>query len=294
MTMAFQFPDGLGFSPRKSNFRLDNSPNTSSPICNPANPDKEFLTSIPSLSSLLGVNHMLKSGSGRGVSGRRLVRCRQILSRGRRKSLSKAHGDDQRGQSSVRASFRLHSRVDGHGSRRLGCPGAISDLQGLIDLHSNRSQPPRLDQQLREDRSINPLHQAAGIDRNLFYLGGNLSTCHWQNLTAINVAVQLDATPACLLRAGFNHADTLVRHDELLTNILSLQLRSLAISSPQLSHIYLIHETHRIYSCFIILSQHFSGITAASGGRQTVSEMIADACVALRSSTLWSVLCKVH
>ena len=55
-----------------------------------------------------------------------------------------------------------------------------------------------------------------------FCLGGtNSAGFGWQNLTAIKVGVQWSATPAWIFRAGFNHADTVVRHDELLTNIVA-------------------------------------------------------------------------
>ena len=52
-----------------------------------------------------------------------------------------------------------------------------------------------------------------------FCLGGaNSAGFGWQNLTPLKVGLQWSATPAWIFRAGFNHADTVVRHDELLTN----------------------------------------------------------------------------
>ena len=70
MAMAFESPDGLTLSPFKFNFRLDNSPNTSTPMNNPANADKVFLTSIPStLFTFEGIDYILKIGFGEGVSG---------------------------------------------------------------------------------------------------------------------------------------------------------------------------------------------------------------------------------
>ena len=70
MTMAFQSPSGLSFSPFKFNFRLDNSPNISTPMANPANADKVFLTSIPAtLFTFGGLDYILNIGFGQGVSG---------------------------------------------------------------------------------------------------------------------------------------------------------------------------------------------------------------------------------
>ena len=70
MTIAFDSPSGLSLSPFKFNFRLDNSPNISTPMTNPANADKVFLTSIPTtLFTFGGVDYILKIGFGQGVTG---------------------------------------------------------------------------------------------------------------------------------------------------------------------------------------------------------------------------------
>ena len=70
MTIAFQSPSGLSLSPFNFNFRLDNSPNLSTPMTNPANADKVFLTSIPTtLFTFGGIDYILKIGFGQGVTG---------------------------------------------------------------------------------------------------------------------------------------------------------------------------------------------------------------------------------
>ena len=70
MTIAFDSPSGLSLSPFNFNFRLDNSPNISTPMANPANADKVFLTSIPeTLFTFGGVDYILKIGFGEGVTG---------------------------------------------------------------------------------------------------------------------------------------------------------------------------------------------------------------------------------
>jgi hypothetical protein len=70
MTMAFESPDGLSFSPFKFSFNLMNSPNLVTPMNSPANADKLFLTSIPStFFTFGGVDYILKIGFGKGVTG---------------------------------------------------------------------------------------------------------------------------------------------------------------------------------------------------------------------------------
>ena len=70
MTMAFQSPSGLSFSPFKFSFNLMNSPNLVTPMNSPANADKLFLTSIPStFFTFEGVDYILKIGFGNGVTG---------------------------------------------------------------------------------------------------------------------------------------------------------------------------------------------------------------------------------
>jgi hypothetical protein len=70
MTIAFQSPSGLSLSPFKFNFNLMNSPNLVTPMNDPANADKLFLTSIPSTFFILGgVEYVLKIGFGQGVTG---------------------------------------------------------------------------------------------------------------------------------------------------------------------------------------------------------------------------------
>jgi hypothetical protein len=70
MTMAFQSPSGLSFSPFKFSFNLMNTPNLVTPMNDPANADKLFLTSIPStFFTFGGVEYVLKIGFGQGVTG---------------------------------------------------------------------------------------------------------------------------------------------------------------------------------------------------------------------------------
>jgi len=70
MTMAFQSPSGLSFSPFKFSFNLMNSPNLVTPMNSPANADKLLLTSIPStFFTFEGMDYILKIGFGQGVTG---------------------------------------------------------------------------------------------------------------------------------------------------------------------------------------------------------------------------------